>query len=107
MITTTANEASLFCQLLKTKSQSAFAELYDKYAAGIYGVICKNVQNTNVAEQVLQEVFIKAWRNIDDYDASKKTLFIWLLNITRNTCTVNTETPPNREQQINNNQHSI
>jgi RNA polymerase sigma-70 factor, ECF subfamily len=39
-----------------------------------------------VAEDILQEVFIKIWQHIDKYDSSKGTLFTWMINITRNLC---------------------
>jgi RNA polymerase sigma-70 factor (ECF subfamily) len=70
----------------KTKSPDAFAELYDKYSAAIYSIICKIITNTNIAEELLQDVFVKVWKNIDKYDPSKGSLFTWMLQISRNTC---------------------
>jgi RNA polymerase sigma-70 factor (ECF subfamily) len=70
----------------KTWSREAFAQLYDSYSGAIYGIICKMVQNTSTREDLLQDVFVKVWKNADKYDASKGTLFTWLLQITRNTC---------------------
>jgi RNA polymerase sigma-70 factor (ECF subfamily) len=37
-----------------------------------------------VAQEVLQDAFIKIWDKIDSYDPSKGKLFTWLLNVTRN-----------------------
>ena len=34
---------------------------------------------------MLQEVFVKIWKNIDTYNQSKGRLYTWMLNITRNT----------------------
>ncbi len=42
------------------------------------------VKNEDVAEEVLQDVFLKIWDKIDAYDASKGKLFTWMLNIARN-----------------------
>jgi RNA polymerase sigma-70 factor (ECF subfamily) len=86
MISMRANDTIRFPELLKTKSHDAFAELYDKYSAAIYSIICKMIKNTNIAEELLQDVFVKVWKNIDKYDASKGSLFTWMLQITRNTC---------------------
>ena len=86
MITMPANDTLQLCELLKTRSSNAFSQLYDRYSGALYGIICKMVQNQNVGEELLQDVFVKVWKNIDKYDASKGTLFTWLLQITRNTC---------------------
>ena len=71
---------------LQAKSTVAFSDLYDGYAAALYGVTYKMVQNRNVAEDLLQDAFIKIWKNIDKYDSRKGSLFTWMMNITRNTC---------------------
>ena len=71
---------------LQSKSKAAFSDLYDCYAAALYGVTYKMVRNNEVAEELLQDVFIKIWTHIDTYNAIKGTLFTWMLNITRNTC---------------------
>lgn len=70
--------------LLKQRTQSAFGYLYDNYSAALYGVIASIVQDRELANDVLQEVFIKVWRQIDQYDAEKGKLFTWLMNISRN-----------------------
>ena len=86
MTTSTVNDSKQLCELLKTRSSNAFAQLYDKYSGALYGIICRMVQNANVAEELLQDVFVKVWKNIDKYDTEKGSLFTWLLQITRNTC---------------------
>lgn len=42
------------------------------------------VKHEDVAEEVLQDVFLKIWDKIDSYDSSKGKLFTWMLNIARN-----------------------
>jgi RNA polymerase sigma factor (sigma-70 family) len=70
--------------LLKQRQKSAFNYLYDKYAGSLYSIITNIVPDNDLANDVLQEVFIKIWRQIERYDSSKGTLFTWLLNIARN-----------------------
>ncbi|GAB4033976.1 RNA polymerase sigma factor [Spirosoma gilvum] len=70
---------------LKLRSQKAYSALYDKYAPTLLGIICRVVKNTDDAENLLQDTFVKVWKNIDSYDAGKGRLFTWLLNIARNT----------------------
>ncbi len=76
-------EQELVAQL-KKKDQKAIALLYDNYSAALYGVVLRVVQNEAVAEDTLQEVFVKIWKSIDNYDRSKGRLFTWMLNIARN-----------------------
>jgi RNA polymerase sigma factor (sigma-70 family) len=70
---------------LKQQDRAAIGELYDAYGGALFGVVLRIVQSRELAEQVLQDTFVKAWRNGARYDASKGRLFTWLLNIARNT----------------------
>jgi len=69
---------------LKARKEYAFSVLYDNYAPVLLGIAAKIVGNQQVGEDVLQEVFVKIWQNIDTYDGSKGTPFTWMLNIARN-----------------------
>ena len=71
-------------QLLKSADQSAFSYLYDHYSGALYGVIFKIIGERALAEDILQEAFVKIWSNFSSYDSSKGRLFTWMLNITRN-----------------------
>lgn len=71
-------------ELLKLKSQRAYNYLYDNYSAAIYGVICNVINDTDEAADVMQEAFIKIWKNIGQYDTSKGRLFTWMIKIARN-----------------------
>ena len=71
-------------ELLKLRSQSAFNYLYDNYSGALYSVVLSVVQDKELANDVLQEVFIKVFRQIDQYNAEKGRLFTWLVNISRN-----------------------
>lgn len=65
--------------------QDAFAQLYDRYSAALFGVILKVVKEEARAEEVLQDAFVKIWKNIHSYDSAKGRPFTWMLNIARNT----------------------
>jgi len=77
-------QETLLKELLK-KEDKSFTILYDNYSKSLFGVIYNLVRNTEEAEDVLQEVFVKIWKNIDSYDESKGRLYTWMLNIARNT----------------------
>jgi len=70
--------------LLQQREQQAFSYLYDHYAGALYGIIVAIVINKEVANDVLQEVFVKIWKQINTYDVAKGRLFPWMINIARN-----------------------
>ncbi len=70
--------------LLREQDQSAFSYLYDNYASALNGIIIRMVDDTQLAEDILQEAFLKIWNNFKQYDTSKGRLFTWMINITRN-----------------------
>ncbi len=71
--------------LLQGRDQRGFALLYDNYSGALYGIILKIVRSEEIAADVMQDAFVKIWRNIDAYHAGKGTLFTWILNVARNT----------------------
>lgn len=73
-------------QCLADDDQRGFSMLYDRYSGAMYGMIIKWIKDGGTAENLLQDVFVKAWRNRQQYDAAKGSLFTWLYNIARNIC---------------------
>lgn len=71
--------------LLRRREQAAFSYLYDHYSSALNGVITSIVPDTHIAGDVLQEVFVKIWRQIDAYDPAKGRLFTWMHSIARST----------------------
>ncbi|MBB3122553.1 MULTISPECIES: RNA polymerase sigma factor [Mesoflavibacter] len=66
------------------KDEKAFEKLYNMYSQSMHGVIYNIVRDNEIAEEVMQDVFIKAWEKADSYNSSKGRFFTWLLNISRN-----------------------
>lgn len=90
-------------ELLKERNDKAISLLYDNYGDTLLGVAKKVVRSDDLAQDVLQESFVKIWKKADSYDASKAKLFTWLFRITRNTAidklrSINTKT--DKEIQI-------
>ena len=71
--------------LIYKKDERAFTHLYDMYSKSLFSVINVLVKNREEAEDVLQDVFFKIWKNIDSYQESKGRFYTWILNIARNT----------------------
>jgi RNA polymerase sigma-70 factor, ECF subfamily len=82
-ITEKYSEEELVVQL-QNRSQTAFSYLYDNYAGALNGVILRLVDDAALAEDILQEAFLKIWNNFNSYDAARGRLFTWMVNITRN-----------------------
>ncbi|MGJ8592186.1 MAG: RNA polymerase sigma factor [Aquaticitalea sp.] len=72
-------------ELLEKGDKAALNLLYENYADSLYGVILKITRNEEIAQDALQESFVKIWKNSKKYDSSKAKLFTWLYRIARNT----------------------
>ena len=70
--------------LLLRKEERGFTLLYDMYSKSLFAVISNFISDREEAEDVLQEAFVKIWKNIETYNQSKGRLYTWMLNITRN-----------------------
>lgn len=70
--------------LLKARDTKAFGYLYDHYSGALNVIILQVLNDVELANDVLQEVFINVWRKIETYDHTKGRLFTWMLNIARN-----------------------
>lgn len=77
-------ELELLVENFRNKDQKAFEKLYGMYSDNICGVINSIVKNTDIAEEICQDVFVKAWNNSESYNSSKGRFFTWMLNIARN-----------------------
>lgn len=61
--------------------QHAYAELYDAYAAGLYRLLYSLLLNKQDAEDVTQEAFVYAFKNLKRYDGRRASFKTWLYTI--------------------------
>lgn len=66
------------------KDKESYDYLYQNYSAKLYGIALHITQREEIAEDVLQETFIKVYTKVANYSEKKGTLFTWMLNICRN-----------------------
>lgn len=71
-------------QGLIRQDRKSYDYLYDQYSAKLYGIALHITQKKDIAEDVLQETFIKVYKNINRYDESKGNFLTWVMNICRN-----------------------
>ncbi|MFI5158668.1 MAG: RNA polymerase sigma factor [Sphingobacteriales bacterium] len=69
---------------LRRREKIAVEALYDMYSSSLYGVISRIISDTAVAEDILQETFVKIWHSFTSYSTEKGRLFTWMVNIARN-----------------------
>lgn len=80
---TTISESDLIHHL-KLKNEKAYVYLYDAYSAALFSLIKRMVRRHLPAEEILQNVFLKIWLNIDRYSTEKSSLYTWMFSIARN-----------------------
>ncbi len=88
---------------LQNKDEAAFSYLYDHYSAAFNNVISRIITDAAVAEDLLQDTFIKIWQKIDQYSASKGRLFTWMITLLRNVCLDELRSKTHRKGKITDN----
>lgn len=71
--------------LLKEGSNEGYEALYNQYGKTLYGIIYRMLMMDEVVSQdVLQDTFVKIWKNISQYKEEKGTFYTWIFNIAKN-----------------------
>ena len=63
--------------------RDAFSLFYDRYAPVLFGFCVRILKDARDAEDVLQEVFVQAWRDARRFDAARASVKTWLFTIAR------------------------
>ncbi len=69
---------------LKKRDPQAMADLYDKYGRLTYVLIHRIVRNVGVAEDLVQETFLRVWNRVQAFDHEKGALGPWVMTVARN-----------------------
>jgi RNA polymerase sigma factor (sigma-70 family) len=77
----TYDDASLG-KLIASHDPAALEELYDRHGGACYGLARRVVTDEQLAQDVVQEVFLAIWRGAATYDGSRGTLSTWLYALT-------------------------
>lgn len=84
MTTTGQPDKEIISRILKG-DQSAFAILVEKYQNYVFTLVLRFTENREDAEEIAQDVFVKAYRSLADFRGDSK-FSTWLFTITRTTC---------------------
>lgn len=97
----TISASHTIVDLIKGREREGFDLLYKQYAPAILGMSNKLVKNTAIAEDLVQDTFVKVWKNIWQYDQHKAAFSTWVLNIARYTTIDYLRSKQNKQQQKN------
>ena len=64
----------------------ALAELYDRFAPRVYGLCLHIMHEPQLAEDLLQEVFVRVWQRAGLFEQARGNVAAWVMGITRNLC---------------------
>ena len=97
-MTASADIATLL-QRVAQQDKAAFAQLYAATSAKLLGIAMRILKRRDIAEEVLQETFVKIWEKAADFDAERASPMTWLGTIIRNKAidTVRQKTPASLE----------
>jgi RNA polymerase sigma-70 factor, ECF subfamily len=77
------DDAELVARMQRRDPQ-ALAELYDRYGRLVYSLILRVVHDTGMAEDLVQETFLRVRNRVAGFDAQKGSMGPWLLAVARN-----------------------
>ncbi|MGP1909806.1 RNA polymerase sigma factor [Metabacillus sp. JX24] len=80
----TVNDDAILYERILRKDKDALEAMYDRYEKLLYSFAFRITHDHTLAEEVLQDVFMKLWHGNRVYDSSKGKFTSWLLTVTRN-----------------------
>jgi RNA polymerase sigma-70 factor, ECF subfamily len=78
-----ATDAQLIEQMRTDDTGEALRALYRSYAGELFGFALNSLGERGIAEEVVQEVFTRAWRHAGSYDPQRASVRTWLYQIAR------------------------
>ena len=66
--------------------RQAFERLYQATSAKLFGLALRILASRDLAEEALQDAFVKIWHNADTYQTDKAAVMTWMTTIVRNRC---------------------
>jgi RNA polymerase sigma-70 factor (ECF subfamily) len=77
-------DLSILLTRVAKRDNAAFAEVYRVTSAKLFGIILRILHRRDVADEVLQEVFVKIWDRAADFDPRMASPITWMATIARN-----------------------
>lgn len=83
MVQTAANLAELMGQVAR-RDRRAFQQLYEATSAKLYGIVLRILHQRALADDVLQEIYVRIWERAADFDIARASPITWMATIARN-----------------------
>jgi RNA polymerase sigma-70 factor (ECF subfamily) len=77
------NDQALVEQI-KLKDQDAMVALHARYADLIFSIVYRVLDDAALAEEAVQDAFMKVWQSATQFDAQRGPLIAWIIGIARN-----------------------
>lgn len=77
-------DKQILSEFKAANAEVAVRTLYRAYGSGLYGFAWRRLRDTQLAEEVVQDVLLRAWRAAESYDPGRGSLRSWLFEIARN-----------------------
>src|SRR5215208_4983845 len=77
------SDEQLMTNIDGSEVEGAISTLYDRYSRTVFGVGLNILGDRSMAEELVQEVFLKVWRSSRTFDPSRGSFSTWLYRVTR------------------------
>ena len=77
------SDEQLMASMGESGAEATLSTLYDRYKRTVFGVGIKLLGDRSLAEELVQEVFLKVWRLSESFDSSRASFSTWLYRVTR------------------------
>ena len=64
--------------------KAAFRLVYEATSLKLYGIVVRILGRRDLADEVLQEVYVRVWQRAGDFDSASGSPITWLATIARN-----------------------
>ncbi|GAB5409438.1 MAG: sigma-70 family RNA polymerase sigma factor [Balneolaceae bacterium] len=69
---------------LRERDSEAISLIFEHYSLAMFNSINQVLKNKMLSEDVLQEVLVKVWEKGNTYDATRGSLYTWLIRVSKN-----------------------
>ena len=76
-------ELAQLLQRCAAQDSAAFRALYDKTSPILFARLLRMLRRRSVAEEVLQEVFVRIWERASQYEVHRGRALAWMVTIAR------------------------
>ncbi len=82
--TATASDLAAYLERVAGGDRAAFAALYRATSRKLFGIVARILRRREVAEDILQDVYVRIWERAADFDAGRASPITWMATIARN-----------------------